>query len=129
MLVALSRAGWGSRVAPAQATQSGSAAGGTMVVCKSYWQLCSAVGEAGRVVEMSAGSRWVLEHLRLHRVTVILGPVYLVTGIGPAGESLHALCRLGEQLVAAGLPFLLGGGWNMSPEQLRSPGWLKRLGG
>eukprot|EP00959_Pyramimonas_sp_CCMP1952_P162737 3402146-Pyramimonas_sp.AAC.1 len=55
---------------------------------------------------------------------ITIGPVYGVDSIGPKGENLELLEFLSALLGAQRFPFLLGGDWNLEPEEIMELGWL-----
>ena len=125
----LQRMGYRAVVGEAQRTEADSTSGGTMIVFRRQFWVNGFGTKAGEQEEQVASwhfatSRWTLATLRLKGPTIVIGAVYLVTGIGPVGENLQVLRELGEALATIGRPFLVGGDWNMSPEELESTGFL-----
>ena len=59
-------------------------------------------------------------------VVVVL---YLVTGIGLAGQNLEILDELAIFLNAVGKPFVVLADWNFNPGDLKESGWLAAVGG
>ena len=100
---------------------------GTAGGVKKHWGCCAAQG-----VDDGVGIQ--------HRVSLIhwnglvkggvdLGSVYLISGEGPSEANLELLEEVGEHLVALKRPFVIGGDWQMTVDELESTGWVQRVGG
>ncbi len=57
-----------------------------------------------------------------------LATVYLWTSEGVSARNLAILGALGAAIRGLGVPFIIGGDWNMQPEALELTGWVVRLG-
>ncbi len=72
--------------------------------------------------------RVVLVHLGgLVRGGYGLATVYLWTSEGMSARNLAILDALGAALRGLGIPFVVGGDWNVGPEVLEATGWAERL--
>ena len=60
---------------------------------------------------------------------ILVGSVYLATGLGMTGETLELLEYLAGVALASPWPFVLGGDWNVDPEHLLDVGWLELVHG
>ena len=59
-----------------------------------------------------------------------LGSCYLISGIGiSAPQNLDLLHCLAGMLKRISGPWIIGGDWNCTPEELTATGWLKLVGG
>ena len=58
---------------------------------------------------------------------VDLASVYLHSGEGPSEMNSDLLDVLGDQLVRLNRPFIIGGDWQMTAEELESLGWVQRI--
>ena len=66
----------------------------------------------------------------LIRGGVLVISIYLITGEPPNSEdNWRILSRVGEILAMTKLPFVIGGDFQCSPEELRSTGWLEGIDG
>ncbi len=60
---------------------------------------------------------------------LIVVSVYLRDGVGLNDDNWQVLLRVGEVLAYHGLPYVIGGDFNMDAEVLEHSGWLKRIKG
>eukprot|EP00973_Karenia_brevis_P065680 9128973-Karenia_brevis.AAC.1 len=70
----------------------------------------------------------------MHWMAVVKGgvdiaSVYLIDGEGPSEANAKILDELGEQLLYLNRPFVIGGDWQMTADELDSMGWVQRCGG
>ena len=67
---------------------------------------------------LGIGEDWVLARLRVKGMTILIGAAYLLTGVGLEGENLERLMRINTLRSALGWPMLVGGDFNLTPEEI-----------
>jgi hypothetical protein len=72
-------------------------------------------------------SRWVSGKLCVEGVCVLRISVYLCAGLNDSPTNLGVLKGIGILLSHFGLPFVVTGGWQMTPAQLGATGWLSQI--
>ena len=125
-------AGWiakfnDSEVTKGQAGGEGQSAG-TGVAIRKGWGCCAVPGALdGTVVDHRCS---LLHWNALVKGGVDLGSVYLISGAGPSSQdNLDILEDVGERLACLNRPFVIGGDWNMTADELETTGWVQRVGG
>ena len=60
---------------------------------------------------------------------VLWATVYMHDSVGLAPLNWQLLCKLGSLVRLFGMPYILAGDWNLSPEELSGSGWVQALSG
>ena len=66
--------------------------------------------------------------LRLRGVSILIGMVYFVTGVGNNGENLNLWKELGKKVDECKVPFLFFGDFSMDEEEIMQADWLTKAG-
>lgn len=119
----LAKAGWHSFWAPARPTVGRGSSAGVAVLAKGHLDVQS-LGKLPSTAGFENAS--LVEHriaraLWRHRLfgDIVLYSIYLVVGLGAKGENATIMEALWDDTESHGLPFLIGGDFNMSPEALQ----------
>ena len=100
---------------------------GVAVGAKKHWGTCFLAGEKSTAV--AEHHVYAMHWMALVKGGVDLLSVYLISGEGPS-ESNAAICnQVADKLLCLNRPFIIGGDWQMTSEQLESMGWVQRVGG
>ena len=118
------RAGYATAINPCTG-QGQTASAGTAVAAQWHWGLGSPAATDGPHLVTGRVSLMVWNGALVGGI--LAGTVYCQDGAGAAGN-WHILGPLGEALTAMGRPFVIGGDWNMEPNELDGSGWPARIG-
>ena len=123
--------GWRSVISHARPTGRSDAgsSGGTMVASRKHLHLTPFPGSGeGRCRLGSHGMDWSAVQVRAKGVSYMVMSVYLTCHIGGTGENIIKIQEIIKMILAAGLPFMLIGDFNMTPRELAATGMLAKIG-
>ena len=105
-----------------------SESGGAMIISRSHlavWPILGAALSPQPCPRSGVGDDWVAVVVKLHHVDVILGGVYLTTGLGVAGRNVSKLSEMASFAATRAEPILWFGDWNVTPDELVASGALR----
>ena len=126
------RNGWRSMWSPARATgrSEKGTSGGVAILSKKHLHLAGIQGEDHKEGnEGCKGLDWVAIFIKLKGTTVIYIAAYWTCGIGMTGENITKASQIMAFLMKHNLPFIILADWNMQPDELKSSGFLRKIGG
>ena len=94
-------------------------------------QQLEAVGTLGTPqspLQVPDASDWTAATLRVQGMTLMSVVCYMDHSTGPGGANAIKLRGIGSLVQRMGLPFVIGGDWNMTCEELQGSGWVRELG-
>ena len=120
----LQKATWRSIFATARATGKSEKGthGGALVISRKHLH-CTAFEEGRK----GKGRDWAAIRVRVKGMDILYVAVYLTCGIGATGENILKIKEVMAFVMVTGLPFILVGDWNMSPEETLQAGWTQKL--
>ena len=98
-----------------------------MVMSRNHLATCP-LFQIGEHVRPGVGDDWSCINLRLKASSIVIGAAYLDDAVGLNAANMNKLAQMGRFLTDSGLPFLIGGDWNVTPAQLEESGWLAMVG-
>ncbi len=118
---------WAMALTDANLTSSGRCSGGVGVGVRSY------IGIAGGTTHRGCGS-WSARYTRRWIGCVCRGGLHVasiwpIPSVGLSEENLQLLQEVAEDLGSLTGPWVVGGDWNLTPQQLAASGWLGLVGG
>ena len=122
------KAGWKMKLSPARCTGEGGTEGGVGIATLPHFGLSS----------IHQHDKWLAGHRHraaaMHFGGVLKGGImvlstYLQHSVGMSPENWSTLLAIGETVRAMDRPFVIGGDFNMSPEELERSGWVQAIGG
>ena len=125
------QAGWKMAGGLALTTDKGAASSGTAVMVRKHLEVgevrqATGVGESFTVVAGRATACWVNTWVKGGFIAVSM---YLKDTVGLDDDNWQVLIRVGELLAHLGLPFIIGGDFNVGPQALVDSGWIRRIKG
>ena len=75
------------------------------------------------------GEDWSAIAIRTKGLTYLLLILYMVSGIGPSGANVRRMQSIAGLIGILGIPFILIGDWNMTPQQLFNSGFTNLIKG
>ena len=121
---------WKLAIEPCLVTAKGGRSVGVAVVVRNY------IGMSTPKAVEASQCLHARGHFAMKRVAAMVkggihcGSAYLFSGVGVAAKcNLDLLDTMAFTLSGLVGPWIVGGDWNCTPEELRATGWLKKVGG
>ncbi len=122
----LRQMGFRSTWTPAAPTTGKGTSGGTAIFSRPSLHISSveaAVQGKPNIEPLQSADDWTAILLTLKGLTLIIAVVYLTDGLGIRGGNLNKLAQISQMLIALGLPFIINGDYNCTPEEVLQSGW------
>ena len=116
-----------SEARPSGRTESGTS-GGAMVVARSHIKLIHTILDDGGQPMASSGHDWAAVTVRTSGITIVVVGLYMTTG-WPGSVNQGKLREVANYIMTAGLPFIVLGDFNCTPEDFLQHGWHSLVGG
>ena len=110
--------GWSCSLDPAVPTAAGGTSGGVGLVTKGYRGMAKMVSDGEGFADMGKGRIAIRKWDGVIDGGVLVVSVYLVVGNEDGAENRQLLSALAEELLLLGMPFIIGGDWNMNVDML-----------
>ena len=122
------KAGWKAAMGPGLRGENDGPSSGTAVLVRRHIPVDYVQGPAGNDTFIVAGGRataCLVKHVVKGGFLCV--SVYLEDGVGLSDSNWEVLLKVGELLARYGLPFVIGGDFNLDAQLLADSGWLRRL--
>jgi len=124
----VNREGMHGELHPSHATEKGGWSSGVAIFSQWALSLTSFILPEGCTCKFP--SRFIYRHwYAIKKDGVGCGSIYLISGAGPNLPNIEILKSVAEYIRIVGIPFVLGGDWNMGPADLESTGFLQMVKG
>ena len=122
----------GFKATASEATSTGRSSqgnsGGAMMLTQSHLKVVDAVLDDGAEPLKATGHDRAAVALRTKGMTLLIVSIYLTTG-WPARVNQAKLQQVAQYLLRAGLPYIVMGDFNSTPEEFAQLGWHELAGG